>query len=131
MTDSGEGGGSAAASERGGEAEPAPETAYHLRLQPAEVTVAGSALRLLIADEAHEPEIRSLARAVLDGLARGVGEDGLLELPLTAREMKIAHTAVKLLHDDLGREEAEERRVLAQILEKLPNEHAIRAIALD
>ena len=52
-------------------------------------------------------------------------------MPLTAPQMKITHTAVRLLLDDLQREQDDERQVLWQILEKLPDEHAIRAIELD
>ncbi len=42
------------------------EPAYHLFLDPDEVPAATGALRLLISDEAHEPQIRRLAREVLD-----------------------------------------------------------------
>ena len=48
-----------------------PEPPYHLFLDASEVPVAASALRLLISDEAHEPEIRRLAREVIAGLERG------------------------------------------------------------
>lgn len=129
MADSGEASGASVGPHRRGP--DSAEAAYHLRLEPLEASAVSGALRLLIADEAHESQIRSHARAVLEGLAADAGDDGLLELPLTAPQMKIAHTAIKLLHDDLGREEAEQRRVLAQILGKLPDEHAIRAIVLD
>ena len=44
--------------------------------------------------------------------------------------MKITHTAVRLLLNDLGREQDSERQILWQILGKLPDEHAIRAIEL-
>ena len=47
-----------------------PEFAYHLLLDPAEAAIAGQALRLLISDEAHEPEIRTLAREVIEMLER-------------------------------------------------------------
>jgi hypothetical protein len=52
-------------------------------------------------------------------------------LELTAAQLKIVHTAVKSLHDDLGRDERDVRRVAAAVLEKLPGEHEIRAINLD
>jgi hypothetical protein len=106
------------------------EPAYHLLLDPDEVPVATSAIRLLIADEAHQPDIRRLARAVLDRL-QAEPEDDVLQVPLSSQEMKITYTAVKLLLDDLQREQHDERAVLWQILDKLPDEHAIRAIALD
>lgn len=104
---------------------------YHLHLEQAEVAIAASALRLLIADEAHHPEIRSVARGVLAALGGEPDQNGVLIVALEAPSMKITHTAVKLLFDDLGREQADARRMLGRILEKLPDEHAIRAIVLD
>ncbi len=104
---------------------------YHLHLDPAEAELASGALRLLISDEAHEHEIRELARGVLAKLAMPPQDNGVAVLALAPREMKITHTAVRLRFDDLQREQADERRVLRQILEKLPDEHAIRAIGLD
>jgi hypothetical protein len=110
----------------------AEDPAYHLRLEPQEVPVAASALRLLISDEAHEPTIRSLARAVLAHLdGDGAGADGLLTIELTPEQMKITHSAVRLLLNDLQREQADEREVLRAILEKLPDEHTMRAIRID
>ena len=44
--------------------------------------------------------------------------------------MKITHTAVKLLLDDLGRAQASEREILRRIVHKLPDEHTMRAIRL-
>ena len=108
-----------------------PDADYHLFLQPEQVAVAASALRLLISDEAHEPQIRGLAREVLELLAATPGDSGTLTVPLRAQQMKITHTAVHLLLDDLQREQDDERRLLREILEKLPDEHSIRAIELD
>lgn len=108
-----------------------PETVYHLFLDREEVSVAGSALRLLISDEAHEEQIRRLAREVLKRLDAQPDGEHPLTVPLTAPQMKITHTAVRLLLNDLQREQDDERQVLWQILGKLPDEHAIRAIALD
>ena len=45
--------------------------------------------------------------------------------------MKITYSAVKLLLNDLQRGQADERGVLRGILEKLPDEHTMRAIQLD
>ncbi|HEX5224935.1 MAG TPA: hypothetical protein VFW29_07380 [Solirubrobacteraceae bacterium] len=114
-----------------GDASPAEGPAYHLFLEPSEVTVAASALRLLISDEAHEPTIRSLARAVLSHLESTGPDDALLTVELTPEQMKITHSAVRLLLKDLQREQAEERDVLRAILEKLPDEHTMRAIRID
>ncbi|HXW58760.1 MAG TPA: hypothetical protein VEJ23_04695 [Solirubrobacteraceae bacterium] len=107
------------------------ETAYHLFLDREQVAVTASALHLLISDEAHEQQIRQLASEVLERLEVAPDGERPLTVPLTAPQMKIAHTAVRLLLDDLQREQDDERQVLWQVLEKLPDEHAIRAIELD
>ena len=52
-------------------------------------------------------------------------------LDLTAAQLKIVHTALKSLYDDLGHEEIDVKRVVAAVLEKLPGEHEIRAIDLS
>jgi hypothetical protein len=106
------------------------EPAFHLFLDPDELPIAASALRLLIVGEAHQPAIRRLARGVLQRVdADFEGEP--LRLPLSAPEMKITYTAVRLLLNDLQREQDAERQILWRIVEKLPDEHAIRAIALE
>lgn len=51
-------------------------------------------------------------------------------LELTAAQLKIVHTALKSLFDDLGHEEHDVQRVVSEVLEKLPGEHEIRAIDL-
>jgi len=106
------------------------EPAFHLLLEPGEVPVTASALRLLISGESHQPEIRGLAREVLAELEADPDEFGTLSVALTPRQLKITHTAVHLLLDDLQRGQADERKVLHAILGKLPDEHAIRAIEL-
>lgn len=52
-------------------------------------------------------------------------------LELTAAQLKITHTALKVLLDDLGREDREVKQVVMQVLAKLPGEHEIRAIDLE
>ena len=52
-------------------------------------------------------------------------------LDLTAAQLKIVHTALKSLYDDLGHEEADVKQVVFSVLEKLPGEHDVRAIDLD
>jgi hypothetical protein len=52
-------------------------------------------------------------------------------LELTAAQLKIVHTALKSLYDDLGHEENDVQQVVAEVLDKLPGEHEIRAIDLD
>jgi hypothetical protein len=113
--------------------DPADDTAppYHLFLEPREVPVAAGALRLLISDEAHEPEIRQLARDVIAGLEGEPDGRGVLTVALAPKQMKITHSAVRLLLNDLRREQADEREILRAILEKLPDEHTMRAIQLE
>jgi len=108
--------------------EPVPE--YHLLLDAEEVPVAASAVRLLIADEAHEPAIRGLGRDVLALLGAPGDERGRVIVPLGPRQMKITYSAVRLLINDLQREQAAEREILWRIIEKLPDEHVMRAIEL-
>lgn len=108
-----------------------PEPVYHLFLDIDEVPVTASALRLLISDEAHEPEIRRLAREVLSALDQLPDEQGMLTVSLAPQQMKITHSAVRLLLNDLQREQASERDVLRGILDKLPDEHTMRAIVLE
>ena len=84
-----------------------PEPPYHLLLEADEVALTATALRLLISDEAHEPQIRQLARDVLAGLEGAPDEQpGVLSLSLASRQMKITHTALRALYVDLGREQA-------------------------
>jgi hypothetical protein len=51
-------------------------------------------------------------------------------LDLTAAELKVTHTALKSLLDDFGHEEHDVQQVIHQVLNKLPDEHSIRAIDL-
>ncbi|HUB04410.1 MAG TPA: hypothetical protein VMA76_05045 [Solirubrobacteraceae bacterium] len=49
-------------------------------------------------------------------------------LELTPAQLKIVHTALKSLYDDLGHEEHDVKQIVAAVLDKLPGEHEIRAI---
>jgi hypothetical protein len=109
----------------------ASEPAFRLFLDPSEVSVTGIAVRLFISDEAHQPQIRQLGREVLEGLQGAPDERGTLTVSLSPQQMKITHSAVGLLLSDLQREQAEERETLRGILEKLPDEHTMRAIELE
>src|SRR2546428_12678792 len=102
-------------------------SAYHLVLDREEVPVAMSALRLLISDEAHQIQIRQLARDVVAALQAMPDEHGTLTVPLAAKQMKITHSAAKLLLNDLQREQPSQREVLRRILGTLPDEHTIGA----
>jgi UDP-N-acetylmuramate-alanine ligase len=52
-------------------------------------------------------------------------------LELTPAQLKITHTALRSLLDDFGHDETEIVELIRAVLEKLPDEHAIRAIQLD
>lgn len=52
-------------------------------------------------------------------------------LDLTPAQLKITHTALRALLDDFGHEEHDVHRVVREVLDKLPDEHAIRAIDLS
>jgi len=51
-------------------------------------------------------------------------------LELTAAQLKVTHTALKLFFDDLGHEERDVQIVVLEVLSKLPSEHDVRAIDL-
>ena len=59
------------------------------------------------------------------------GESIHYHLELTPAQLKITHTALRSLLDDFGHEEADVIAVIHEVLEKLPDEHSIRAILLD
>jgi hypothetical protein len=52
-------------------------------------------------------------------------------LELTPKQLKVTHTALRALADDFGHDEAEVHALIEEVLAKLPDEHAIRAIQLD
>jgi hypothetical protein len=49
----------------------------------------------------------------------------------TPAQLKVVHTALKSLLDDFGHDEADVARVIHEVLDKLPDEHSIRAINLE
>jgi hypothetical protein len=49
-------------------------------------------------------------------------------LDLTAAELKVTHTALKSLLDDFGHEQHDVHQLIRAVLDKLPDEHSIRAI---
>ncbi|MDQ3571470.1 MAG: hypothetical protein M3383_01255 [Actinomycetota bacterium] len=51
-------------------------------------------------------------------------------LELTPEQLKITHTALRSLLDDFGHDEQEIQTVIHEVLAKLPDEHAIRAIRI-
>lgn len=52
-------------------------------------------------------------------------------LELTPAQLKITHTALHSLLDDFGHEESDVHGVIREVLDKLPDEHAMRAVRLD
>lgn len=52
-------------------------------------------------------------------------------LELTPAQLKITHTALRSLLDDFGHDQPEVRHIIHEVLDKLPDEHAIRAIQLE
>jgi CRISPR/Cas system-associated endonuclease/helicase Cas3 len=52
-------------------------------------------------------------------------------LELSPAQLKIVHTALRSLLDDFGHDQPEIHRLIHELLAKLPDEHAIRAIQLD
>jgi hypothetical protein len=58
-------------------------------------------------------------------------DDFRYHLTLDPAELKITHTALRSLLDDFGHEEHDVARLIHRVLDKLPDEHSIRAIDLD
>ncbi len=104
------------------------EPPFHLLLEEDEVRIATTALNLLISDERHEPPIRPLAREVLSGWKDPPDEHGIVSVSLTPPQMKITHTAVKVLFDDLQRGQADEREAFRRILGQASRRAHMRAI---
>jgi hypothetical protein len=61
----------------------------------------------------------------------GAGETFHYHLELTPAQLKITHTALRSLLDDFGHDEHDVVALIHEVLEKLPDEHSIRAIVLD
>jgi hypothetical protein len=50
---------------------------------------------------------------------------------LSPAQLKITHTALRSLLDDFGHDESDVHAVIREVLDKLPDEHAMRAVRLD
>ena len=75
------------------------------------------------------PEPPDASQGRLEGL---LGPDDIaFHLELTAAQMKIVHTALRSLFDDLGREQHDVKAIVADVLAKLPGEQDIRAIDIS
>jgi hypothetical protein len=58
-------------------------------------------------------------------------DDIAYRLELTPAQLKVTWTALRIFFDDLGHDEHDVKDVVASVLDKLPDEHSIRAISLD
>jgi hypothetical protein len=67
----------------------------------------------------------------LEGASGAASEEFHFHLELTPPQLKITHTALRSLLDDFGHDQHDVIRVIHEVLDKLPDEHSIRAIALD
>jgi hypothetical protein len=68
----------------------------------------------------------------MDDELGGIGPDDIAyRLELTPAQLKITHTALHSLLDDMGHDEADVKAIVRAVLDKLPDEHSIRAIDLD
>ena len=60
-----------------------------------------------------------------------IGPDEIAyRLDLTPGQLKITWTALKSLLDDFGHDERDMHELVREVLDKLPDEHSIRAIDL-
>jgi hypothetical protein len=58
-----------------------------------------------------------------------IGPDEIAyRLDLTPGQLKIVHTALHSMLDDLGHDERDVQSIVRDVLDKLPDEHSIRAI---
>ena len=61
-----------------------------------------------------------------------IGPDEIAyRLDLTPAQLKIAYTALKSFLDDFGHDEGDVHRVVRQVLDKLPDEHALKDIDIS
>jgi hypothetical protein len=61
-----------------------------------------------------------------------IGPDDIAyRLELTPAQLKVTWTALKTFLDDFGHDEPDVLRAVRQVLDKLPDEHAIRAIDIS
>ncbi|HSD80418.1 MAG TPA: hypothetical protein VLB47_07150 [Solirubrobacteraceae bacterium] len=58
-------------------------------------------------------------------------DETAFHLELTAAQLKVTYTALKVFHDGLGHEERDVQSIVHEVLQKLPGEHDIRAIDLE
>jgi hypothetical protein len=107
------------------------ETAFRLDLTPPQLEVTRTALRSLRDDFGHEEhDIQGVIRAVLDKLPGDEAGERVRWLELTPAQLKLTYTGLRSLLDGYGHDEHREQQAIRQVLDKLPDEHAIRSIDL-
>ena len=57
-------------------------------------------------------------------------DEPAFHLELTAAQLKVTWTALKIYFDDLGHDERDVQDIVRQVLDKLPGEHDVRAIRI-
>ena len=58
-----------------------------------------------------------------------IGPDEIAyRLELTAAQLKVVHSALHAFLDNFGHDQPDVHRIVHQVLDKLPDEHSIRAI---
>jgi hypothetical protein len=76
----------------------------------------------------HRPERRLVSD---DTGPQGPPTQFHYHLELTPAQLKITYSALHSLLDDFGHDQSDVIRVIHEVLAKLPDEHAVRAIQLD
>lgn len=59
-----------------------------------------------------------------------MGEEIGYTVHLSPTQLKVVYTALKTMYDGFGHDEPEVREAIRAVLEKLPDEHSIRAITI-
>jgi hypothetical protein len=73
---------------------------------------------------------RAVSAVIIWTMSGDDTEEVTFGLRLTGPELKITYTALRALRDDLGRHEADVNHIVQSVLDKLPDEHTIRAIRI-
>lgn len=72
-----------------------------------------------------------LDHAMADDELHLIGPDEVaFRLDLTPEQLKITHAALHAMLDGFGHKEQDVHRIIHEVLDKLPDEHSIRAIEI-
>ena len=63
-------------------------------------------------------------------MTTGEADEVTFGLRLTGPELKVTYTALRALRDDLGRHQSDVNHIIQSVLDKLPDEHTMRAIRI-